>query len=289
MPPLSKVTSGDALQKTSVGLGPTPIAADGAEPPPNTRRVPNRQHSPLLGGVVGSALPASVEGPRPPRRDAFKHTLPTSDVLPNHAVQSASVEAAPAAVDPPDERDRMSSYPDVPVASIFSAGPSSQPAPRAHLHPLRFQLSIVGAAITGLVLLAAGFSGNSLLAITCFATSAVMFAVAAVAQSQLLFQMWEAIQDGHARCSPVEALSYLFVPVFNIYWVFQVFGGYVTDYNAYVARHRMGRKPLSLNLILASLSLPVFGIILHWVVVRRLCEAVNALHPVAPTEASEGL
>src|SRR5215472_4189380 len=37
----------------------------------------------------------------------------------------------------------------------------------------------------------------------------------------LIYQMWQSIQDGHARTTPGKAVGFLFIPFFNLYWMFQ--------------------------------------------------------------------
>ena len=43
--------------------------------------------------------------------------------------------------------------------------------------------------------------------------------------------MWAAIQDGYARTTPGKAIGFMFIPFFNIYWMFQAIWGYSKDYN----------------------------------------------------------
>lgn len=48
----------------------------------------------------------------------------------------------------------------------------------------------------------------------------------------LLYRMWSAIQGYDvARTTPGKAVGFLFIPVFNFYWVFQVYRGWAVDYN----------------------------------------------------------
>jgi hypothetical protein len=96
-----------------------------------------------------------------------------------------------------------------------------------------------------------------------------------------LYKMWAAIQDGHARTTPGKAVALMFVPIFNWYWIFQVLPGYATDYNAYLDRHRIPAPKLSQNFILAALILPIAfplgGLLFGWLLIGRMCDAVNAL------------
>lgn len=68
----------------------------------------------------------------------------------------------------------------------------------------------------------------------------------------LIYCMWKAIQDGHARTSPGKAIGLLFIPVFNLYWLFQICWGFSRDYNRFVSRHSLPASKLPEGLFLAS-------------------------------------
>jgi hypothetical protein len=57
------------------------------------------------------------------------------------------------------------------------------------------------------------------------------------------YRAWKVVQDGHAHLSPKSAIVWLFVPVFNIYWIFRASVGLVRDLDAYAARHRLEAPP----------------------------------------------
>lgn len=126
------------------------------------------------------------------------------------------------------------------------------------------------------------------------AVGALLILFAVIVFLVLVHRMWAAIQDGSARTSPGKAVGLCFVPVFNLYWIFQVFPGFATDYNAYLDRHslpapRLGRGLFIAYPILCILgAIPFLGIILAIVtpliglmIVGRACDAINAL----PTNA----
>ncbi|MER3431669.1 MAG: hypothetical protein C4325_13720 [Blastocatellia bacterium] len=114
--------------------------------------------------------------------------------------------------------------------------------------------------------------------------------VAVVYPLVLLAKMWGAIQDGSARTTPGKAVGFLFIPFFNLYWVFNVWAGFPTDYNDYVTRRGLPVEPLSRNLYLAYpillvLSpLPIIGILSAVasilflpVLAANVCDTVNRL------------
>jgi hypothetical protein len=77
----------------------------------------------------------------------------------------------------------------------------------------------------------------------------------------LIHKMWSAIQDGQARTTPAQAVSFLFIPFFNLYWIFQVYYGWAKDYNAYVKRHSISAPPMAEGLFLAVPVLALCGVI----------------------------
>jgi hypothetical protein len=107
----------------------------------------------------------------------------------------------------------------------------------------------------------------------------------------LVYRMWQSIQDGHARTTPGKAVGFLFIPFFNLYWMFQAFWGFSKDYNSHVERNQLGvaKLPEGLFLTWNILSfftwVPILGVIAYWVVlfmcVSKICDAVNVLPAVA--------
>lgn len=80
----------------------------------------------------------------------------------------------------------------------------------------------------------------------CLAGSLVTFGLSAIASIVLfviiLYRHWQLIQDGYARTTPGKAVGFLFIPFFNLYWIFEAFPGLVRDTNAYVQRHGLSVK-----------------------------------------------
>ncbi len=97
----------------------------------------------------------------------------------------------------------------------------------------------------------------------------------------MIYKMWAAIQDGYARMTPGKAIGFMFIPLFNIYWFFQVFYGWAKDYNSYLARHNLNLPRVSEGtfLIYAISSLICFpvAIVMLFIVIKNVCNAVNAL------------
>ncbi len=113
----------------------------------------------------------------------------------------------------------------------------------------------------------------------------------------LWYKAWAAIQDGQARTTPGKAVGFLFIPLFNLYWIFQAIHGFAKDYNSYVERHSLGVSKLPEGLFLAYCILVLAGIIpflgplfslaavgVMIALCAKVCDAVNAL-PAGPAAA----
>lgn len=115
----------------------------------------------------------------------------------------------------------------------------------------------------------------------------------------LLYKAWSAIQDGHARTTPAAAVGLMFVPLFNLYWQFQVIWGFAVDYNRYIERHRLGvaRLPdglfLTANILMCGMVIPflnlLVALVLFWIqlaIVAKICDGVNAIAGKVTTVAA---
>ena len=117
----------------------------------------------------------------------------------------------------------------------------------------------------------------------------------------LVYKAWAAIQDGYARTSPGKAVGFLFIPLFNIYWLFQVTWGFAKDYNRFRERHSINgpKLPESVFFGFAILVLvtpwipaptPLPLILLFWFfsVIASTCNAINAI-PVGLSFQAQGV
>lgn len=120
-----------------------------------------------------------------------------------------------------------------------------------------------------------------------------------VVMLMLWYKAWAAIQDGQARTTPGKAVGFLFIPLFNLYWIFQAIHGFAKDYNSYVDRHSLGVSKLPEGLFLAYCILVLAGIIpilgvltsvaalgVMIVLAAKVCDAVNALPASIPATAA---
>jgi len=114
--------------------------------------------------------------------------------------------------------------------------------------------------------------------------------------STLLYKAWAAIQDGHARTSPGRAVGFLFIPLFNVYWLFQVIWGFAQDYNRFRERHSIQGPKLPEWLFLGytilllvtpwvpiPTPLPLVLIVWFFSVISSTCDAVNSVASTIPS------
>ncbi len=104
-----------------------------------------------------------------------------------------------------------------------------------------------------------------------------------------LYRAWKMIQDGYAYATPREAVGFLFIPFYSLYWYFQAFWRWSKDYNSFIQRNALNapRMPEGLFLTWAILnvvlSIPYIGVflgLLPLVVIAiigtvKICQAVN--------------
>jgi hypothetical protein len=155
---------------------------------------------------------------------------------------------------------------------------SDETRPIVRYHPnhfralFRFGLICLFVAL-GLIVIAAGLIGGALLtyppgskanpnarqtadliaalSIPVFGLAGVALIVMQVFFYILLYKAWNQIQDGHAQTSPGQAVGFLFIPFFNLYWVFVAYRGLAVDMNHYARRHDLDIPPVSDALVMA--------------------------------------
>jgi hypothetical protein len=106
--------------------------------------------------------------------------------------------------------------------------------------------------------------------------------IALIVHLVFVYKFWNSIQDGHPRMTPGKAIGFLFIPFFNIYWLFQVYPGFATDYNRYIQEKGIQARPLSQGLLTAMaifilVSIPVVNWIVQAMAISKICDAVNAI------------
>lgn len=78
-----------------------------------------------------------------------------------------------------------------------------------------------------------------------------------IVQLVLVYKMWRVVPEAFARTTPGRAVFLLFVPLFNIYWMFQAYWGWTKDFNRFASNRglRVRRMPEEVALALCLLPL----------------------------------
>lgn len=96
----------------------------------------------------------------------------------------------------------------------------------------------------------------------CFVLMLLTEVVSAVFGAIILYRAWQTVQDGQARTTPGKAVGFLFIPIYNFYWIFVGFGGLAKELNAFRQRHNLEGETLPENLFVAQCILALLGIII---------------------------
>ena len=115
------------------------------------------------------------------------------------------------------------------------------------------------------------------------ALSYVCFVPVVVFNVLILHRGWKAVQDGNAQASPGSAVGYLFIPFFNMYWIFVAYYGLMQEFNRLaIARGRPDQKvgtgmALTMCILQATLCLALFAMPFAIVVTWQIIGAVRDL------------
>jgi hypothetical protein len=73
---------------------------------------------------------------------------------------------------------------------------------------------------------------------------------------RILYKAWSALPAGAARTTPGEAVGFLFIPFYNLYWIWRVIPGFAADFNKYAAQSQpvIKPEPETLYKVFAALS-----------------------------------
>ena len=132
---------------------------------------------------------------------------------------------------------------------------------------------------------------NLLVGILIFLATAPFLLAQVILTYLVIYKMWASIRDGNqTRTTPGKAIGFLFIPFFNLYWLFQVWAGFPTDYNQYVEQHRLSVPHLGSGIytaypVLIVLSVipglnvltALVGLFVFFVIIAKTSDAVNRL------------
>lgn len=100
----------------------------------------------------------------------------------------------------------------------------------------------------------------------------------------LLYRFWMLLQDGPARTTPGQAVGFLFIPFFNLYWMFVAFYGLAEDMVSYCRQRSLpceanpGLALVTCILVLVPL-VNIAGVVMQMVLFGQFTNtAVHILH-----------
>jgi hypothetical protein len=99
----------------------------------------------------------------------------------------------------------------------------------------------------------------------------------AIINFMLIYKAWAAIQDGCARTSPGAAVGFMFIPFFNIYWLFVAIGGWGKEFNAFAERQGIPHRASGIFMTHCILSFFGLGIFTLTGVLVGFCRGINAV------------
>jgi len=111
----------------------------------------------------------------------------------------------------------------------------------------------------------------------------------------LLYKMWDAIQESRPRTTPGMAVGLMFIPCWNIYWLFQTHWGWAQDFNRFADEDDLDvpKMPEGLALTYCLLNLAAIvpflgpiagfvGFVILLIFLNKACDGVNALADAEP-------
>jgi GYF domain 2 len=95
-----------------------------------------------------------------------------------------------------------------------------------------------------------------------------------------LYRGWYCLQAGTPRTTPGKAIGFLFIPFFNLYWIFQAFNGFAQDWNRIVSSYddlrdtpRMSENVFLLFCI--GMFVPGLSLVMIFPMMSQLCKGIN--------------
>lgn len=106
---------------------------------------------------------------------------------------------------------------------------------------------------------------------------------AAIIQYIYIGRLWSCLRYSNPRTTAGKAVGFLFIPLFNFYWIFTAFHGLAQDWNRITSQHpdlaRMPKmsEPLFLTFCICTLAVAPVGAILWFPVMAQICRSINAI------------
>lgn len=91
-----------------------------------------------------------------------------------------------------------------------------------------------------------------------------------------LYRAWSCLQAGAPRTTPGKAVGFLFIPFFNLYWLFVAIAGLPKDWNRIVSSYEDLQDAPRLNeKMFLLLVIPPMSLVLIFPVMSQLCKGIN--------------
>jgi hypothetical protein len=143
-----------------------------------------------------------------------------------------------------------------------------------HINKIKFLWLVVGFGAMAVFLLFAGifcfismnFDTLGTIIFVCFLLAAMVLMVLAIIYYCIfMYKIWSAINDGTTSPTPGKAVGFLFIPYFNLGWIFIAISKYPYEYNRYIARHNLGIAPMKKGV---HIALPIVD--LCWILIGMI-------------------
>jgi hypothetical protein len=99
----------------------------------------------------------------------------------------------------------------------------------------------------------------------------------------ILYRAWFSIQAGGAQTTPGKAVGFMFIPLFNLYWMFIAYYGWANDWTRIRSKYSnlMAAPGIDSGTFLTGcilmLLFPLVGIFLFFAMISRMCAVTNYL------------
>jgi GYF domain 2 len=121
-----------------------------------------------------------------------------------------------------------------------------------------------------------------------FGLGGLCVVIAQILQLMTLHRNWKCLSLAGATVTPGSAVGFLFIPFFNLYWIFRAYYGLSQEWNRITAAYEDTRlapkmpEGLFLAFCITSLVFPPVALILAFPVMGSMCKSINfiAFRPV---------
>ena len=95
-----------------------------------------------------------------------------------------------------------------------------------------------------------------------------------------LYRAWKCLQPGGATVSPGAAVGFMFIPLFNIYWIFKAIGGLPRQWNIITSSYSNTKNApkLTMGAFICLLIIPIIGQIIWLSQITKGINFMAALH-----------